>query len=161
MARRGTGSHWSPNEVERLRALAGKGLSAAKIADSLGPGYTRNQVIGKCRRTGIDLKHGQNTGSPDTITRRTAAKKKPKLQLAPTVDDPTESTGFAADDTRNAVLGLRDGCCKWPLGDPKQPSFGFCMAPKPAGQPYCPGHTERAFQPKTSSQKRDDRLARY
>lgn len=48
------GDPWPPEIVNRMRKLADT-MTASQIAADLGPGYTRNSVIGKCSRMGIDL----------------------------------------------------------------------------------------------------------
>ncbi len=44
---------WTEERVELLRKLWGDGLSAAQVAAELGPGITRNAVIGKIHRLGL------------------------------------------------------------------------------------------------------------
>lgn len=49
---------WTDQQVERVRVLAGKGLSATEIGRLLGS--TRSAVIGICWRRNIKLKCGKN-----------------------------------------------------------------------------------------------------
>ncbi|MGB0261247.1 MAG: GcrA family cell cycle regulator, partial [Henriciella sp.] len=44
------------------------------------------------------------------------------------------------------ILTLRDSMCKWPIGDPSDPTFAFCGR-KATGGPYCAEHAKIAFQP--------------
>jgi len=44
---------WSDERVELLRKLWSDGLSASQVAAELGPGITRNAVIGKIHRLGL------------------------------------------------------------------------------------------------------------
>ncbi|GLI91483.1 GcrA family cell cycle regulator [Methylocystis echinoides] len=44
---------WSEERVELLRKLWSDGLSASQVAAELGPGITRNAVIGKIHRLGL------------------------------------------------------------------------------------------------------------
>ncbi|MEK4032768.1 GcrA family cell cycle regulator [Methylocystis sp. IM2] len=44
---------WTEERVELLRKLWGDGLSASQVAAELGPGITRNAVIGKIHRLGL------------------------------------------------------------------------------------------------------------
>ena len=41
-----------------------------------------------------------------------------------------------------AVCSLSDGDCRWPIGDPAEPSFRYCCEPAvPGARPrYCPVH---------------------
>jgi GcrA cell cycle regulator len=45
------------------------------------------------------------------------------------------------------VATLESNDCRWPIGDPRQPEFHFCGAPRAAGRPYCAAHWQMAFQP--------------
>ena len=49
------GANWTEERMELLRAMA-LTYSASKIAEAFGCGFTRNMVLGKCRRMQIDLK---------------------------------------------------------------------------------------------------------
>lgn len=52
--------------------------------------------------------------------------------------------------------------CKWPVGDPKDPDFGFCGRLKREDGPYCPAHHAAAFKgrPKAPVQTEDRPRAR-
>ena len=43
------------------------------------------------------------------------------------------------------LMALTGKCCRWPLGDPLEPGFGFCGAPRERGS-YCAEHAERCYQ---------------
>jgi GcrA cell cycle regulator len=43
------------------------------------------------------------------------------------------------------LIELEEHHCRWPLGDPREPDFGFCARARIAGMPYCPGHCAIAF----------------
>ncbi len=53
---------------------------------------------------------------------------------------PSASYGAAA------LASLPDGACRWPLGDPAEPDFAFCGAPRPGRGPYCRCHRSLAFE---------------
>lgn len=59
----------------------------------------------------------------------------------------------AADDLaipveqRKSLQGLTPWTCRWPIGNPGEPGFGFCGAIPVEGLPYCPNHCRRAYQP--------------
>src|SRR5262245_58744773 len=45
-----------------------------------------------------------------------------------------------------SLLELTEKTCRWPLGDPRIPDFGFCGATPVAGQPYCVHHLRLAHR---------------
>lgn len=55
-----------------------------------------------------------------------------------------------------SILELSEKTCRWPIGDPKDPAFGYCGLTVHPNFPYCPGHVVMAFQ---SSRKDTRRVA--
>lgn len=45
-----------------------------------------------------------------------------------------------------ALMSLPDEACRWPLGDPAEPGFAFCGAPKSGRASYCRHHLRQAFE---------------
>lgn len=56
-----------------------------------------------------------------------------------------------------SILELTEKTCRWPIGDPKDPAFGYCGLTVHPNFPYCPGHVVMAFQ--SSSRKDNKRIA--
>jgi GcrA cell cycle regulator len=52
-----------------------------------------------------------------------------------------------------SILELNERTCRWPIGDPKDPAFGYCGATSYTNFPYCAGHVAMAFQ----SSRKDNR----
>lgn len=52
------GEIWTKERIELLKVLVQQPLSNAQIADQLGGGLTRNAVIGKRNRLGLDRPNG-------------------------------------------------------------------------------------------------------
>lgn len=44
-------------------------------------------------------------------------------------------------------LELFSSSCRWPIGDPMKPRFGFCGEPSKEEFPYCENHCKIAYQP--------------
>lgn len=42
------------------------------------------------------------------------------------------------------LLKLEHHHCRWPIGDPKSPDFGFCGDYRVPGRSYCAVHVKRA-----------------
>jgi GcrA cell cycle regulator len=157
---------WSADRVITLKSLWLDGLSASQVAGQLG-GVTRNAVIGKIHRLGLGLGLG-GRAAPSAPARaaRTTVPRSPRRTLAPRPRPPArpivpsepverapEGPGLVASMT---ALGAHD--CKWPIGDPKAPSFSFCG--RLANGPYCPAHEARAFQAGTAWRAERDPVVR-
>lgn len=56
--------------------------------------------------------------------------------------DVTHLLGRGACD---ATMKLTVHTCKWPVGDPMHPAFGYCGQPPIEGKPYCETHARRAY----------------
>lgn len=115
-----------------LKKLRAEGMSAAAIAEKMG--CTRNAVIGKMARIGM-LRRIVEMPTP-----RPKPKPKPKAPAPRPVRAVKDVPRIAS------ILELTERTCKWPVGNPGSPGFGFCGLPKD-GQvagPYCEGHSRRA-----------------
>ncbi len=161
---------WNDERVELLRKLWQDGLSASQIASELG-NVTRNAVIGKVHRLGLSGR-AKTTTAPVQRPRNKvskpiiAAASKPLVfhgsrggaALAPVVMNDVEEEVFVDAQPANAtvvipmtkrvsIMELREGVCRWPLGDPMNPDFAFCGNDCGIGATYCTYHASIAFQP--------------
>lgn len=147
---------WTDERVEKLRNLWSEGWSASEIARVLGPDFTRNAVIGKVHRLNLQKRATRVSrvlGAPriaKTKRQREArvARMKswtPKLPPAmPTHALPAEPL-VEPPPLMLSIMDLTFTTCRWPIGDPKQPGFGFCGHPVADGAPYCNFHKSVAF----------------
>lgn len=155
---------WTDDRVTLLKKLWTDGLSASQIAKQLG-GVTRNAVIGKVHRLGL-----AGRAAPSRPVKRIpvpTARTRPVLVVPPHVAAKVESAVKALAPAAPApivkpskpvptpqksgdligVLQLGSNMCKWPIGDPGDPDFGFCGAHCATGAVYCTEHAAIAFQP--------------
>ena len=168
---------WTDERVERLKKLWGDGLSASQIAAELG-GVTRNAVIGKVHRLGLS---GRAKAVQATAPRaRKLVKPMPLLKpavfhgsrggaaLAPMLlATPEEEVVVEAAPAlmpvvipltrRVSIMELREGVCRWPMGDPLTQDFAFCGNDCSVGTPYCTHHSTIAFQP-SQDRRRERRV---
>ncbi|WP_343699633.1 GcrA family cell cycle regulator [Caulobacter sp.] len=148
-------SPWNAERVTTLKTLWLNGSSAAEIAKALG-GVSRNAVIGKVHRLGLSGRmepSAPRRSRPDRpvakAPRRPGPPKPPPPPAAPAVRrraapaEPVEAIARIFDAT-----ALTRRLCRWPVGDPKVPGFGFCGAAVLAQGPYCPGHHQAAYPPR-------------
>lgn len=168
---------WTEDRVDVLKKLWAEGHSASQIAKQLG-GVTRNAVIGKVHRLGLS---GRATPSRPVKRPPRLARPKPQVMADGSVRTPApaptpivatqasseravEKASMAAlppmplkDGEAATILTIRDSMCKWPIGDPADPSFALCGRKSHSG-PYCKDHAEMAFQP---ARKREKKKSEY
>jgi GcrA cell cycle regulator len=143
---------WPKENVERLKELFTAGASASKIAEELGCGLTRNAVIGKIHRMGLQNNRSsipKNGRIPVTEThyterhrlRVTLIETPPEMAEVPNIK-PSEFDKSIPPDQRKTLLQLNGHTCRWPIGEVGKPDFFFCGSY--TNKTYCPHHTMRA-----------------
>ena len=171
---------WTEERVAELKKLWAEGHSASQIAKQLG-GVTRNAVIGKVHRLGLSgratpsrpVKRPPRLARPkpqvaqpamadtktaaSTTTKRKASKEASSGNLSPSMA-PVASVKPKRLNNGDmvTVMTVSDSMCKWPVGDPGDPDFGFCGHPTDGDSPYCTEHAKLAYQP---SRKKRERAA--
>ncbi|MFC7291974.1 GcrA family cell cycle regulator [Hirschia litorea] len=169
---------WTEERVTELKKLWAEGHSASQIAKQLG-GVTRNAVIGKVHRLGLS-----GRATPSRPVKRPPRLARPKPQVVqPIAATATKTTTATPKPAREAstpalpsrmapaayvkpkrlgngdmvtVMTVQDSMCKWPIGDPADPDFGFCGHASDGDSPYCSEHAKLAFQPSRRSRERRD-----
>ena len=158
------GLTWTKERIERLKELWREGLSASEIAAELGEGVSRNSVLGKAHRLGLAQGERKVASSPrprkppHSPDPAPAAEPPPqsKPDPAPMMSDrpPAEAAELPRRDEAIVpqshgvtIMELREGVCRWPLGDPTTPAFRYCGARAVEGLPYCSHHAQLAYQP--------------
>jgi GcrA cell cycle regulator len=138
---------WNEERVATLTKLWREGYSASQVARQLG-GVSRSAVIGKVHRLGLAGRDAPSRphspgGRPSTRlrataggTRRAATPVRQARQEAPAA--PRVQIELSPTAT---LVTLTEHACRWPIGDPDQPGFGFCGRLKAHGTTYCTGHS--------------------
>lgn len=154
---------WGPAQIKFLAKMAAdaRQYSARRIAEVMelefGISYTRNMVIGKCKRMGIALQNQKYTringsklrhgGGPQKLTRASwgiggHGKPKPPTPLPlPTAES------IAPMPLHLSLFDLKLQSCRWPYGDK---DFTFCGHHKSASGPYCEYHGSLAWNRNTN-----------
>lgn len=164
---------WTDERIAILKRGWEGGKTATQIAEELGEGVTRNAVIGKAHRLGLESRPSP-VKNADEAPAKPAAKAAapaapatpaapPAPRAAPQADArpvearlpepaaPAQPAARAkptgkAKGARTTLLDLNDKVCKWPIGHPGEPDFHFCGKPSQAGFPYCTEHCLVAYQ---------------
>lgn len=141
---------WTDERVAALRRYWSDGLSASAIASRMDASFTRNAIIGKVHRLGLDprltvvrskqIRRRRRKPKVEAVTpvAKQAAPPPPVVALPIPKPAPTDIVRVAS------IIDLEPGECKWPIG---HPTIGFCGCTAIHGGPYCQHHTRRAFAP--------------
>jgi GcrA cell cycle regulator len=135
-------------------------MTASQIADLLGEGVSRNAVIGKAHRLGLQarpspVKPGEIGAAPAAPAPKAAPVAKvavapPAPVIAPAVPKPAPKRASRAvanaKPAKTTLLDLSERVCKWPIGHPGEADFHFCGQPSKPSFPYCPDHCLIAYQ---------------
>nr|WP_294848412.1 GcrA family cell cycle regulator [uncultured Sphingomonas sp.] len=73
---------WTEERIDRLKAMWAEGSTASQIAEDLG-GVSRNAVIGKAHRLGLESRPSPVKSGDDKAKKAKAAPKTPKVAAAP------------------------------------------------------------------------------
>lgn len=140
---------WTDARVELAKQLFEDGATASQAAMKLG-GISRNAIIGKWHRMGLVRTPKQRSlmRARKPITRKEKIAKTPK-RLPPTFFAEPLPQPVETDIARVSLMDLERHHCRFPVGDPKDPTFGFCGCQPYPGLPYCEAHARRAYTPAT------------
>ena len=138
---------WTHERIEQLKKLWEAGYTASNIATELG-GITRNAVIGKAHRLGLSgrMKSKSKFSSVSIVRKRKMpVNKNSKIIELTTSVEPMNPTSFA---------DIKDGLCRWPLGEPEDLDFKFCGRKCAEGMIYCTEHHSLAYQPLNQTRRK-------
>ena len=139
---------WTDEKVEKLKELWGKGNTASQIAEIIG-GITRNAVIGKAHRLGLSgrMATKKSNGGISIIRKKRVniSQAQKIIDISPVIDEPMNPTAFQ---------DIKDGLCRWPLGEPEEIDFKFCGRNTKEGIVYCQSHYKQAYQPLSKVRER-------
>lgn len=159
--------YWDGEEgekrVEAVIKLWNEGLSASQIANRLGH-TTRNAVIAKVHRLrldGVAMARREPTGGREKAARRmkpaasagsfrmAEQRTAPRPPRLPATSPYREAAAAYVPPAEQMVslLDLEDHHCKFPVGDPRSPTFKFCGGQRVDGTPYCNPHCIVAYRP--------------
>ena len=147
-------SSWTAERVAILRKLYEAGLSFSLIADELACGLTRNAVIGKAHRLGLNARKIASGGLGDVNTPRRTAKPigRPRTRTNNITwrEQGPEATALPPTPTEVATspvtfFELRLEHCRWPVSGEGIGAV-FCGGQVADKQSYCALHYRMAYR---------------
>lgn len=141
-----------PKRVELLIKLVKEGWSGGLIAARLG--ISRNSVIGKVNRLGMQLGNSRNS-MRQNIAARLRLKAVYQKKRAEKLKSPAPKVQFERapippkrieDVARKSFAELEPNDCRFPVGNPGSKWFGFCGLERIPGSSYCLDHHCRTHQ---------------
>lgn len=147
---------WTKERGVELRRLFEMGLSAGVIASRMG-GLTRSAVLGKLHRLRLArgaVKPIQRVAPKPRLrivhsepVRPVMAEARATSALARQLAEIAEGSAprLNAPHVLKTILDLKPDDCRFPFGDPRDESFGFCGRPRVLGGSYCEGHARECF----------------
>ena len=134
---------WPAEHETALRALvlAGAGshsIMARLLNEQFGTSYTRNALIGKVSRMGLNI-----TWAPHPVQKKASTKPARRKCIAPVakpIPIEIDLSAFRCVEVEPKNVSLTDlpeDGCHWPYGDGP---FVFCGNPKLGSAPYCGSH---------------------
>lgn len=150
---KGRAGWWTDERTETARSMWIGGYSAGQVAVALGEGSTRNGVIGKMHRLGLEKRSkssqssvGRRQRAVERDKRRSAIPLPPRLKLAA-----GQAWKALPGSTPVPLEELSRSGCRWPIGD--EAPFLFCSEPSVLGRHYCEAHCSMSAGRGTESER--------
>ena len=150
-------SNWTEENVEFLRKNWGS-FTARELAEKMGPGFTRNSIIGKASRLGLSAKIKTRKATSNRNIERSLeddnikTKRGRKSRFKSLIID----KDFEPENPKQ-LEELDESICKWPIGHPNEKSFYFCGRSSLKDFSYCKLHLLYAYQPKGKKEEVTDK----
>ena len=146
---------WTPDRIELARKMfIEDGMSAGQIAAAFGDGTSRNAVIGRLHRSGIQRSDAQRRVTAGLSRHNYQRQTKPKVPAKVKAAKPIVEARIPNLPPRPLEqLGRHE--CRWAVngdGGPVDDIMLFCGEPvslRPSGdrRPWCAAHAKLAYQP--------------
>ena len=135
---------WNQQKVDDLKKLWNEGVATSRIGEQLG--FTKNAVIGKAFRLGLERRQNsrkKNTQSVSSVTMYRETSVSSNSQLSPKREVTRRREKFSF---KKSIVGTGSfKSCQWPIGDPLKEGFHYCGGQNIPTKPYCIEHYKKAY----------------
>ena len=148
---------WTKDKCDFLKDNWGK-ATARELAEQMGPGFTRNSIIGKASRLGLSAKIKTRAAASNQNYENNLAYKKGKLKRGRNKFKSLIIEKDFEPENPKQLEELTDSDCKYPIGHPNEENFYFCGRTSLKDFSYCKLHLLYAYQSRDSKNKKDDQI---
>ena len=137
---------WNQQKVDDLKKLWNEGVATSRIGEQLG--FTKNAVIGKAFRLGLERRQNSRKKAPQaqhfssaTIYRESSNSTTAQNTVKKETTRRREKFSF-----KKSIVGTGNfKSCQWPIGDPLKEGFHYCGCQNIPTKPYCIEHYKKAY----------------
>ena len=150
-------SAWTKENVEFLKKNWGT-ATARELAEKMGPGFTRNSIIGKASRLGLSAKIKTRTATSNESFENTIIDKdiKSKKGRRSKFKSLIIEKDFEPENPKT-LEELEDGICRYPIGHPNEKDFYFCGRTSVKDFSYCRLHLLYSYVPKGKKEENSEK----
>ena len=143
---------WTKEKCEFLKENWGKS-TARELAEQMGPGFTRNSIIGKASRLGLSAKIKTRTATSNENFENSLVHKKGKLKRGRNRFKSLIIEKDFEPEKPKQLEELTDNDCKYPIGHPNEKNFYFCGRSALKDFSYCKLHLLYSYQSKNKKEE--------
>ena len=147
---------WTKEKCDFLKDNWGR-ATARELAEQMGPGFTRNSIIGKASRLGLSAKIKTRAATSNQNFENNLSYKKGKLKRGRNKFKSLIIEKDFEPENPKQLEQLDENSCKWPIGHPNDKSFYFCGRSSLKDFSYCKLHLLYAYQPKGKKEDVSDK----
>ena len=143
---------WTKEKCDFLKDNWGKS-TARELAEQMGPGFTRNSIIGKASRLGLSAKIKTRTATSNENFENSLVHKKGKLKRGRNRFKSLIIEKDFEPENPKQLEELTDNDCKYPIGHPNEKNFYFCGRSALKDFSYCKLHLLYSYQSKNKKEE--------
>ena len=136
---------WNQQKVDDLKKLWNEGVATSRIGEQLG--FTKNAVIGKAFRLGLERRQNSRKKASQTASYSSATLYRETITPSSSIPIKKESTRRREKFSfKKSIVGTGSfKSCQWPIGDPLKEGFHYCGCENIPTKPYCIEHYKKAY----------------